>query len=446
MKAIVAIVGRPNVGKSTLFNCLVGEKIAIVSNIAGTTRDRIYSKVSLPKLDVIMADTGGLEYGKKENIEADVRTQALIAMEEADLIMFVVDGSAGLTASDDEVVKELRKKKKDVILVANKVDRKIAADMIPELYKCGFGDPIEIAAEHGRNIDTLKSIVEKKLREKGFRKEIEKTSKTLQIAIVGRPNVGKSSMFNALTGQKKVIVSNIPGTTRDAIDTEITFKGEKMTLVDTAGLRRRGKIGKELEYWSSLRGLRALERCDVAVLVVDAVEDVVSQDEHIAGFIMEEKKGLIIAINKIDQIEDEGDRELLMRRLQYKMSFLPWAPIVLTSALTGENVTQLLSLASEIKKERQKKIDPKDIKELMQEATLYHLPKGKGFLDAKIISAKQVLTNPPRIIITVNDPELIHFSYRRYLERKIRERYGFMGTALDIRFEKYRGKNWKDEA
>ena len=442
MKAIVAIVGKPNVGKSTLFNRLIGENKAIVSEIAGTTRDRIYATAELESLDIILVDTGGLQYGEKKDIESDVHAQALIAMEEADLIIFLVDGSRSLDASDEVVIKELRKKKKDVLFVANKVDRKDAEGEIPELYKAGLGKPIEISSAHGRNMFELEREIEKKLRIKGFRKEKPLRSRQIQIAILGRPNVGKSSLTNVLLGKKNVIVSDIPGTTRDAIDTELIYKVKKITLIDTAGLRKRGKIGRKIEYWSILRGIKALERCDIAVLVIDTSEGIVSQDEHIAGFIKDERKGLVIVLNKIDLIDAE-DRERTLHRLKYKMQFLPWAPVVFTSTLTGENIQVILDLALQIHEERSKKIPQKDLHELLQDIQLEHAPPSSQKTRSRIIHAAQTGTNPPRIEILVSDPEAFHFSYRRYVERKIREKFGFDGTGIAIRFNKAEKKNQK---
>lgn len=437
---IVAIIGKPNVGKSTFFNALIGQKIAIVSDIAGTTRDRIYSKTDLGNLEALMVDTGGLQYGKKENIESDVYTQALLAMEEADLIIFLVDGSSPPDISDEEAIKLLRKKKKDIIFVANKVDRAISQSTLPEFYRCGLGAPIEISAVHKRNIDEVRSILEKKLRAKGFRKVKKEISRKIKMAIIGRPNVGKSSVANALLGEKKIIVSNIPGTTRDAIDTELAYKNQNYILIDTAGIRRKGKIGKRIEYWSMLRGLRALEECDIAVLVLDATEGVVKQDEHIGGYILDERKGLIIVLNKIDLIEDENDREKMLRRIQRRMPFLPWAPIIMASALTGENIKIILDLAQEIMEERKKEIPQKRLQEFMDESRLYHSAKTSKKIPLRLVKMEQVKTNPPTFVIKTNDPEAIHFSYRRYLERRLREQFGFNGTAISLIFEKQRTK------
>lgn len=439
-KPLVAIVGKPNVGKSSLFNCLIGDKVAIISEVAGTTRDRIYGSSDLGNLDAIIIDTGGLEYGKKKNIEADIYSQAILAMEEADLIVFLVDGSEQITINDDEAIKLLREKKKDVVFVANKVDRKSTQEVIHELYKCGLGKPIEISAAHNRNIEEVKEVIEKKLRGKGFRKIHEKKEKRIKIAIVGRPNVGKSSLTNALLGEKKIIVSDIPGTTRDAIDTELTFKKQEFLLIDTAGIRRRGKIGRKIEYWSMLRGIRALEQCDIGVLVLDASEGIVNQDQHIAGFVAEEKKGLVIVLNKIDLIPGEEERQKLLMKVKRSFPFIPWAPVIMTSALTSENIKMILDLALEIMQERNKELDSKILTDYLQEISLYHAAKTKKSTHPKLFKMQQIRVNPPTFIIEANDPELFHFSYRRYLERKIREKYGFNGTAIKMYIEK---KKWK---
>jgi GTP-binding protein len=445
MKPIVAIIGKPNVGKSTLFNRIVGKKVAITSEVAGTTRDRIYQSTKLDSLSIILVDTGGLQYGKKINIEGDVYAQTLLAIQEASLIVFLIDGSTSPTIEDEHVIRTILKAKKPYICIANKTDRRSHEAEIGEYYAMGIDTIHGVSAVHGTGVEEMKSVVEKKLRKIGFRKEKEskKNSKMISMAILGRPNVGKSSLVNSLIGQKKMIVSDIAGTTRDTVDTELMWENHQFLLKDTAGIRRKGKIGKEIEFWSILRGIKALEESDIAVLMMDASEGIVNQDAHIAGYIKDEKKGLIIVLNKTDKLTaDEMDR--VSSELERKLEFLPWAPVVNTSAIMGKNTGKILELAMQIHEERKKEINSNELKALLEEAVHRHAPPRTHGRTVKIYDIEYTRTNPPTFIITVSDPQLFHFSYKRYIERIIREKYGFVGTGIDIRFyEKNNNKRRK---
>ncbi len=442
MKPIVAIIGKPNVGKSTLFNRMVRKNVAITSDIPGTTRDRVYQTCHLDKLDITLVDTGGLQYGKKQDIEEDIYSQTLLGIQEANFIIFVVDGSTPPTIEDEHAIKTILKSKKPYICAANKIDRKSHESEVSAYYRLGISDIHEIAAGHGTGVYDLMDVVEKELKGLGYKREAKPTKdeNIITLAILGRPNVGKSSLLNSIIGEQKMIVSDLAGTTRDTIDTELTWENQKFLLKDTAGIRKKGKIGRQIEFWSVLRGIKALEESDIAVLLIDATEGIVSQDAHIAGYIKDEKKGLIIALNKIDLLSTE-EREEMMHEIQHKLEFLPWSPIIMISALRGKNIEKILELSKEIRKERDKDLDPEEVKSIIQEAISRHAPPRSHGQECKIFSIEYAQKNPPTFIITVSDIKLFHFSYKRYLERIIRERYGFAGTGIDMRFqEKVIGK------
>ncbi len=440
---IIAIVGRPNVGKSSLFNRLIKKRWAITSEVAGTTRDRIYHHAKINDLPAILVDTGGLEYGKKENIEADIQTQVRLAIADADLIYFVIDIKAGINISDFEAAKLLRKSGKEMIFIANKVDAKDADENLYECTKLGFGEPMAISAYHDLGVDALIDETEKRLKKMGFKKPPEEThqSDITNVCLLGKPNVGKSSLVNALLGKPKVIVSEIPGTTRDAIDTEITWNNRKFNLIDTAGLRRRGKIERGLEKLSTFRSLDAIERSDVVCLILDYSEGVTKQDQHIASFILEAGKGLVLIVNKCDLMKNrEADEERMIGLLRHKYDFLPWAPVVFVSALKRTNVEKLLEISETIHAERFTRIDSDELQGFMKDVTYKHLPPITAIKKPKFFSLEQTGVNPPTFIYWVNDPTTIHFSYRRYLENRLRERWPFTGTSLKIIFEEKMGR------
>lgn len=437
---IVAIIGRPNVGKSSLFNRLIHQRYAITSDIAGTTRDRIYYKTNIDGLEMILIDTGGLEYGKKNNIEADIASQVHVAISEADIIIFLVDAKEGLTIEDHEAAKLLRRSNKPVLFVANKIDHKAASENIFELQTLGFSDPIEISAYHNKNISDLENKLVETLNKQGFTSKdnpLQPEEKKINICFVGKPNSGKSSLVNAILGKDKVIVSDTAGTTRDATDTEFTWEDNDFNLIDTAGLRRRGKIERGLEKISSFRALSAIERCDVACLVLDYSEGIRSQDLHITSYIQDAGKGLILLVNKSDLMEDkEHEQNRLIRQLRRKFDFLPWAPAIFVSALNKTNIYKILETSKEIYTERKKKIDQDTLLGFMRDTIVKHLPPAMSARIPKFFNIEQVSIDPPSFVFLVADPRYIHFSYKRYLENEMRKTFGFNGTAIKIYFDK----------
>jgi GTPase len=436
---IVAIVGRPNVGKSSLFNRLIRKRLAITSETAGTTRDRIYFHTDFIGLNAVLVDTGGFEYGKKENIEADVQSQVHLAVEEADLILFIVDAKQGLTISDYEAANLIRKSGKEFIFIANKIDTAISEFNIVEYTRLGFGEPIGISAYHNRGVDELEDMTCEKLKKLGFKNAETPTAipEVLNISFIGKPNVGKSSLVNAILGKPKIIVSEIPGTTRDSIDTEIVFKEKYYNLIDTAGLRRRGRIERGLEKISSFRSLDAIERSDISCLILDFGEGIKKQDQHIASYILEAGKGLILVVNKIDLAEErEKEENKMINILRRKFEFTPWAPVIFVSALKKLNLEYILEIAAQIQTERFRTIDDDELSGFMKETIFKHLPPGIGKRATKFYSLHQKCTNPPTFIYQVNDPTPINFSYRRYLENEFRKRWPFTGTPIKIFIDK----------
>lgn len=436
MKPLIAIVGRPNVGKSTLFNRLIGRRLAVISKEAGTTRDRIYQNIMLDKFEVTLVDTGGLEYEKKESIEADIKAQAHLAIEEADIIYFIIDAAQELNVDDFAATDILRKSKKPVVLIANKYDSNEAQDRMMEFYQLGFGDPMPVSAIHNTGINELIDKTIKLFKRLKIKKEPKKKKKEeeIRISFLGKPNVGKSSLVNALLGEERVIVSEIPGTTRDSTNTHIEFEGTKFSLIDTAGLKRRGRIKRGIEKFSSLRCFQALDNSDIALLILDFNEKISKQDMHIAEFILEAKKGVIIVANKTDLAEDEKDRNKFARMVQKKFSFMPWAPLLFVSALKKKNITQIYELAKQIMEQRQKRIPTASLNAFIKKTTYKHIPSGTKRIKPKILYVSQIGINPPEFVFFVNQANAFHFSYVRYLENEIRKAYGFDGTALNIHF------------
>ena len=428
----IAIVGRPNVGKSTLFNRLIGRRHAIISDIAGTTRDRISQKFDCNGYSTVLVDTGGLENAKDENIEADIQTQANIAIGEADLTIFVVDLINNLTKDDYAAADILRKSQKPVILVANKFDNPKLEENVYNIYELGFGEPVKVSAIHSQGIDILKGTIEDHLKELKFKKqESAKKEKThIDIAILGKPNAGKSSLVNALLGAEKVIVSDVAGTTRDSIDTELQYNDQTFNLIDTAGLRRPGKREKGIEKYSVMRCVSAVERSDIVVLLIDGDKGVTSQDTHIVTHALEAKKGLMIAINKIDLFDEaEEQRTRIVRTLKRRFAFLSWAPVVFISAKNKRNTRTILDLAKEISDERNKRIKTAELNTFLQKITYKHMPTGRK-KRTKFMYGSQVDVQPPKFTLFFKHASALHFSYPRYIENEIRAEYGYNGTAI----------------
>ncbi len=428
-KPIVAIVGRPNVGKSTLFNALAGEQISIVQDNPGVTRDRIYADATWLSHAFTMVDTGGIEPDSKDAMLRHMREQAEIAIASADVIVFVTDVREGLVDADGKVADMLRRSGKPIVLCVNKVDsfRKYEADVY-EFYNLGIGDPFPVSASSRLGFGELLDEVVKHFPEGSGTEEEDTRPK---IAIVGKPNVGKSSIVNRLLGENRVIVSDIAGTTRDAIDTAVRFNGKEYVFIDTAGLRRKAKITEEIERYSVIRTVAAVERCDVAVVVIDATEGVTEQDAKIAGIAHERGKGIIIAVNKWDAIEKDDKTIYEHRdRIREILSFIPYAEIVFISALSGQRLPKLFEEIEKVIENQNKRIGTGVLNEIMMEATVLQQPPSDKGRRLKLFYITQVAVKPPTFVIFVNDKELMHFSYTRYIENKIREAFGFEGTSL----------------
>ncbi len=428
-KPIVAIVGRPNVGKSTLFNALAGERISIVKDTPGVTRDRIYADVTWLNYAFTMIDTGGIEPESKDAMLRHMREQAEIAIASADVIVFLVDVRQGLVDADNKVADMLRRSGKPVILAVNKVDsfEKFMADVY-EFYNLGLGDPIPVSAASMLGFGDLLEEVVKHFDESA--KDEEEDTRP-RIAIVGKPNVGKSSIVNRLLGENRVIVSDIAGTTRDAVDTTVTHGGKEYIFIDTAGLRRKSKIKEELERFSIIRTVSAVERADVAVIVIDAGEGVTEQDAKIAGIAHERGKGIIVAVNKWDSIEKD-DKTIYrhQEKIREILSFMPYADIIFISAMTGQRINKLFDEIEKVIENQNKRIGTGVLNEIMMEATAMQQPPSDKGKRLKLFYITQVSVKPPTFVIFVNNKELMHFSYVRYLENKIREAFGFDGTSL----------------
>ncbi|MBX5451494.1 ribosome biogenesis GTPase Der [Thermogemmatispora sp.] len=463
MKPLVAIVGRPNVGKSTFFNRMIGERRAIVEDLPGTTRDRLYGDTEWNGRTFTLIDTGGLALGETtppgqvglSGVSGDlmdhVRAQVRLAIEEADVIVFMVDVRTGVTPADEEVAALLRRTNKPVILAANKADNDTQRQHAPEFYALGVGEPIDISALHGLGTgDLLDKIVESLPPERPEERAEEDETEQVRIAIVGRPNVGKSSLLNRILGYERAIVSEVPGTTRDMIDTELLFEDRKLVLIDTAGIRRRGRIEPGIEKYSVMRSMRAIDRCDVAFLLIDAVEGLAAQDTHIAGYVHEQAKGIIVVVNKWDIVQEQrraarrGESISLAREIaeaeEYRkilsagLKFIPYAPVVFASAKTGYHVQSLLRKAIEIADRRYVRIPTARLNEVVQEAIRRHHPTTVHGHQLKIFYATQAQVNPPTFVFFVNNPDYLHFSYERYLENRLREAFGFAGTGIRMIF------------
>ena len=428
-KPIVAVVGRPNVGKSTLFNALAGENISIVKDTPGVTRDRIYADVTWLNHNFTLIDTGGIEPDSGDIILSQMREQAQIAIDTADVIIFMTDVKQGLVDSDGKAADMLRRSKKPVVLCVNKVDsyQKFIADVY-EFYNLGIGDPMPISAANRQGIGDMLDEVVKHFPEGVDEEEEDERPK---IAIVGKPNVGKSSIINKLTGENRVIVSDIAGTTRDAIDTDIVYNGKEYVFIDTAGLRRKNKIKEELERYSIIRTVSAVERADVVLMVIDATEGITEQDAKIAGIAHDRGKGIIIVVNKWDAIE-KNDKTIyeFQNKIRETLAYMPYAEMVFVSAVTGQRLPKLFETIDMVIENQTLRIATGVLNEIITEAVALQQPPSDKGKRLKIYYTTQVSVKPPTFVIFVNDKQLMHFSYTRYLENKIRDTFGFKGTSL----------------
>ncbi len=449
-KPVVALVGRPNVGKSTLFNRLAEERLAVVDEVPGTTRDRLVAQAEWIGVPFDIVDTGGIDptqagpgsklqplsVGSADFIE-QIRTQAEIAISEADAVLFVTDAESGVTPADSEVAEILRRHQRDrngqpwppVLLVVNKADSEARRAQALQFYELGMGDPYPISALHGTGTgDMLDALVSK------FEKtQEEEEEEGVKIAIVGKPNVGKSSLLNRIVGEERVIVSPIPGTTRDAIDTHIDFEGFPVTLIDTAGIRRRGRIEPGVEKYSVLRSLQAIERADVSILVVDATSGLTAQDAHIAGFILDSWKSAVVVVNKWDAIpKDTYTMENFMRTVRQELNFMDYVPVLFISALTGQRTDQVMPMALRVQEERLVHLSTSQLNQILQKAQDDHPAPSHAGRQLKIYYGTQVRSDPPTFLLYVNEPNLAHFTYLRFLENRIREKYTYLGTPIRL--------------
>lgn len=438
-KPILAVVGRPNVGKSTFFNRIIGERKAIVENVPGVTRDRIYAETEWNGREFAIIDTGGIEASTDDPILSQMRDQAVVAMDMADLILFMVDGKEGLTTADIEVGAILRRTGKKVILVVNKIDNPSKMpDTIYDFYELGLGEPIPISSANMLNIgDLLDEIVS------GFPdKDYEADEENIKLAIIGKPNVGKSSLVNALTKENRVIVSPIAGTTRDSIDTPFSFEGNDFTLIDTAGLRRRSKVYDSIEKFSVIRAIAAIERCDICILMIDAMEGITEQDKKIAGIAHEAGKGMMIVINKWDLVEKETNTMRdYERKVRAELLFASYAPILFTSVLQGRRIYDILRKAAAIQEIRMRRITTGKLNNLIEDAVMMRQPPSDKGKRLKIYYAAQIGVAPPLFSFNINSRELMHFSYARYLENRLREAYDFEGTSVKFVYNEKKGDN-----
>jgi len=433
---IVAIVGRPNVGKSTLFNRLTTARTAIEEKVPGVTRDRLYGQTEWNGKSLIIVDTGGITFGRVDQISTLVRNQVQLAIEEATLIIFLLDGREGLTALDEEISAMLRRSGKEVIPVVNKIDQFEQDSMKYNFYGLGFGDPLPLSAVHGKGTGELLDLISSKLDLKIQAAE-DYLPDAVKVAVIGRPNVGKSSLINKMLGEERVIVSDIPGTTRDAIDTFYSYDQQPYLLIDTAGMRRKSKVRESVEYYSVLRSLKAVQRADLALLLIDALDGITEQDQRLAGYVDQTGRGLILVINKWDLVRDaENARADFIINLKRQFSFVPYAQVVFISALTGWRLQKIYPLILQTWQELHKRISTSLLNELLEDAIAVNPPatvKGKR---VRIYYVTQPAVKPPSFVFFANEPELIHFSYMRYLENRIRESFGFTGTPIRIKFKK----------
>ncbi len=437
-KPIVAVVGRPNVGKSTFFNKVVGERISIVEDTPGVTRDRIYAEAEWNGVNFALIDTGGIEPDSEELIPSQMREQAEIAMDTADVILFIVDGKDGLTNSDRDVATMLMHTGKKVILVVNKVDTHAFNDMIFDFYELGLGEPIPISAANMLGLGDLLDIIVESFEKEEFDDEEENT----KIAIIGKPNVGKSSLINKLLGENRVIVSPIAGTTRDSIDTPFEKDGERFTLIDTAGIRRKSRINDTIEKYSIVRAVAAIERCDVCLLMISGEEGISEQDKKIAGIAHEAGKAIVVVINKWDLVEKETNTMKKYKdRIKAEFPFMSYAPSIFISVKDGQRVNQVIEMAKYVAEKRALRVPTGQLNSLIADAVMMKQPPSDKGKRLKIYYASQVGVKPPLFSFKINSRELVHFSYSRYLENRIREAYGFEGTSIKFVFREKREKD-----
>lgn len=429
-RPVVAIVGRPNVGKSTIFNRLIGERVAIVEDKPGITRDRIYGITDWNGKSFSVIDTGGIEIDGDDTILKSIRAQAELAIEEADVIVFMCDAKSGLTNSDEEVAQLLFRSGKPIVLAINKVDNMKRTDEIYEFYSLGFGDPIGVSGSHGTGLGDLLDAVTERLPELT---EDEYDEDVIRVALIGRPNVGKSSLVNAILGEERVIVSEIAGTTRDAIDTPFEKDGQRYVLIDTAGMRKRGKVYENVEKYSVMRAMRAIERADVVLVVINGEEGIIDQDKHIAGYSHEAGKAAIFVVNKWDVIEkDDKTMQNFEKNVRDHFLFMSYAPVVFLSALTKQRLQKLLPVVQHVAQQHSLRITTHLVNDVVSDAVAINPPPTDKGRRLRINYVTQVAVKPPTIVVFVNDPSLMHFSYERYLENKIRAAFNFEGTPIRI--------------
>ena len=448
-KGVVALVGRPNVGKSTMFNRLVGRRLAVVSEVAGTTRDRLYADAEWGGVVFTVVDTGGIELLEgwhtdplsedSDRFLDSIRMQAQVAIQDADVIVQLVDGRAGMSSADREVANILRRTKKPTLVAVNKLDDiHTMKDLIYEFYELGVGEVYPVSAEHGRGTGDLLDVIVEHLPEN---EEVEEDD-SIKIALLGRPNAGKSTLYNKLIGKERTIVSPIAGTTRDAIDTKIKWHGQEFTLIDTAGIRRRGKIDPGIEKYSVIRAMSALRRADVALLLIDATEGITAQDQHIAGMMKDEEAGLVVLVNKWDAVEKDSFTMLeYTDKLREELNFLPYVPIIFISAEKGQRVGNILPTVSDVNEARYRRIPTGELNRYLQNSLAQHPPPGKGGKRLKFFYMTQAGVAPPTFVFFVNKPDWLHFSYQRYLENQLREMFAFPGTHIRLIF---RGRDEDD--